>query len=96
MAVTVTWTVTVELLAADPDVVDRTRGRGPMAADFQATMGLTQRASLARLGAATGVYEIPLHSQVGWGDLPDDALEVKGTRWDLESVAVDGQEVPDG
>jgi len=33
---------------------------------------------------------------VGWGDLPDDALEVKGTRWDLESVAVDGQEVPDG
>jgi len=58
-------------------VVDRTRGRGPMAADFQATMGLTQRASLARLGAATGVYEIPLNSQDGVSRPSGDSATVR-------------------
>ena len=93
IAVTVTWTVTVELLAEDPDVVNRTRGEGPRAADFETTMGWPQRIALASLARSTGVLGVDLRDLDGWADLPNDALSVQDVSWDLEDVAVDGLRV---
>jgi hypothetical protein len=93
IAVTVTWTVTVELLATDPDVVNRTRGQGPMAAEFEATMGWSQQVALASLARTSGILGVSVHDTEGWADLPDSALDVEDISWDLESVAVDGEYV---